>query len=146
MLGNKMYPYFDEYLRLIAAEGRIEIEDVRAIRTLLSEEIAVTRDVIEKLIDLDRHAEGPREWCELLSDTIAHFAGWIEGSRGKVSAETSAWMIAAFRGPSGVPVASAARVIEAVIDQAEEVSAILTLFALSLSCGSSPEARPSAAA
>jgi hypothetical protein len=145
MLGDKMSPYFDDYLCLVAAERRIEIEDVRAIRTVLSEEIAVTRDIIEKLIDLDRNAVGPRVWYEFLSDTIADFAVWVEGSLGKVSAETSEWMIATLRGASGVPAPSAARVIEAVIAQAEEVSEILTVFAVSLSFGSS-SARPSTAA
>ena len=117
MLGDEMSPYFDEYLHLVAAEGRIEIEDIRAIRTVLSEEIAVTRDTIEKLIDLDRNAVGPGDWSEFLSATIADFVVWVEGSLGKVSAETSEWMIAALRGPSGVQAPSATRVIEAVIAQ-----------------------------
>ena len=131
MLGDKMSPYFDDYLSLVAAERRIEIEDVRAIRTVLSEEIAITRDIIEKLIDLDRNAVGPRDWYEFLSDTIADFAVWVEGSLGKVSAETSEWMIATLRGPSGVPTPSAARVTEALIAQAAKVSEILTAFAVS---------------
>ena len=142
MLGDMMSPYLDEFLRLIAEKG--EIEDVRALRAVLSEEIGVDRDIIEKLIDLDRNAVGPEEWCEFLSATIADFVGWVERPLGEVSADTSEWLIAALRGPSGVPVPNAPRVVEAVIDQAEKVSPILTLFSLSLPSRSSL-ARPTAA-
>jgi hypothetical protein len=144
MLGDMMSLYLDEFLRLIAERGQIEIEDVRALRTVLSEEIGVNREIIERLIDLDRNAVGPGEWCEFLSATIADFAGWVERPLGEVSADTSEWLIAALRGPSGVPVPNAARVVEAVITQAEKVSPILTLFSLSLPSRSSL-ARPTAA-
>lgn len=144
MLGDIMSPYFGEFLRLIAEEGQIEIEDIRALRTVLSEEIGVNREIIERLIDLDRNAAGPEEWCEFLSDTIADFAGWVERPLGKVSADTSEWLIAVLRGPSGAPAPNAARIVEAVISRVEEVSPILTLFSLSLSSGNSL-ARPTAA-
>lgn len=144
MLGDVMSPYFDEFLRLITEGGQIEIEDVRALRAVLSEEIGINRDILEKLIDLDRNASGPEEWREFLSDTIADFAGWVEGPLGKVSAETSEWLIGVLRDPSGVPVPSAMRIVEAVITGAEEISPILTLFSLSLPSKSSL-ARPTAA-
>jgi hypothetical protein len=141
MLGEKMYPYFDEYLRSLAAARQIEIEDVRAIRTVLDEELAVDRDVIEKLIELDRAAIGGADWRDFLAETIADFAVWVEGPLGEVSAATSAWLIGALRGPSGRPAPSAASVVHAVITQAEEADASLTLFALSTP-GASAWARP----
>ncbi|MFI5014663.1 MAG: hypothetical protein ACHQAY_20195 [Hyphomicrobiales bacterium] len=145
MLGDKMYPYFDEYLRLIVEAKQIEIEDVRAIRTVLEEEAAIDRGIIEALVELDRSAQGCAEWRSFLAETIADFAVWVEGPLGKVSAETSAWLIATLRGPSGVPVPSAASVVHAVIAQAEETDSSLTLFALSMACAS-PWAQPRAKA
>jgi hypothetical protein len=131
MLGDKMYPYFDEYLSSIAGSRRIEVEDIRAIRTVLDEEVAADRHIIEKLIDLDRSAQGGEEWRDFLAEIIADFAIWVEGPLGKVSAKTSAWLIATLRGPSGSPAPCAASVVHAVIAQAEEADASLTLFALS---------------
>jgi hypothetical protein len=131
MLGDKMYPYFDEYLSSVAVTRRIEKEDIRAIRTVLDEEVAADRRVIEKLIELDRSARGDAEWQEFLAETIADFAVWVEGPLGKVSAQTSAWLIAMLGGPSGSPAPSAAKVVHAVIAEAEEADASLTLFALS---------------
>ncbi|SEC48553.1 hypothetical protein SAMN05444161_1225 [Rhizobiales bacterium GAS191] len=145
MLGDKMYPYFEEYLHSVAEARRIEIEDVRAIRCVLDEEVATDRSIIETLIDLDRSVEGCPEWRDFLSETIADFVVWVEGPLGEVTAETSAWLIAALRGPSGVPAPSAASVVHAVITQAEETHSSLSLFALSTPCASS-WTRPSTAA
>jgi hypothetical protein len=137
MLGEKMYPYFEEYLRSVAEARCIEIEDVRAIRCVLDEEVATDRSVIETLIELDRSATGGPEWRDFLSETIADFVVWVEGPLGEVTAEASAWLIAALRGPSGVPAPSAASVVHAVIGQAEETHSSLSLFALSTPCGAS---------
>jgi hypothetical protein len=131
MLGEKMYPYFDEYLSSIAAARRIEMEDIRAIRSVLDEEVAADRGIIEKLIDLDRSAYGGAEWRDFLAQIIADFVIWVEGPLGKVSAETSAWLITTLRGPSDSPAPCAASVVHAVIAQAEETDVSLTLFALS---------------
>jgi len=137
MLGNKMYPYFDEYLRSLIDSTRIEIEDVRALRTVLEEERAADRNLIEKLIEVDRSALGGAEWRDFLAETVADYAIWVEGPLGEVSAETSAWLIEALCGPSGTPCPSAASVVHAVIAQAEETHSSLMLFALSTPCASS---------
>jgi hypothetical protein len=127
-----MYPYFDEYLGSIAAAQRIDVDDIRAIRAVLEEEVAADRSIIEKLIDLDRSACGGAEWREFLAQTVADFAVWVEGPLGKVSAETSGWLIATLRGPRGSPAPSAASVVRTVIAEAEEADASLTLFALTM--------------
>jgi hypothetical protein len=132
MLGDKMYPYFDEYLGSIAAAQRIDVDDIRAIRAVLEEEVAADRSIIERLIDLDRSACGGAEWREFLAQTVADFAVWVEGPLGKVSAETSGWLIATLRGPRGSPAPSAASVVRTVIAEAEEADASLTLFALTM--------------
>ncbi len=142
MLGDKMYPYFDEFLRSIVAAKQIEIEDIRAIRTVLEEEAGVSRRIIEQLLDVDRAVHGTSEWRDFLAETIADFAVWVEGRLGEVSAETSTWLIAALCSPAGIPAPCAASVIHAVIAQAEEAHSSLSLFALSTSCASS-WARPS---
>src|SRR5689334_13992652 len=95
MLGDKMYPYFDEYLQSIIAAKQIELEDIRAIRTVLAEEVAVDRNVIEQLIALDRAARGGAQWREFLAETIADFVVWVEGRLGEVSAESATWLIKA---------------------------------------------------
>ena len=132
MLGDKMYPYFDEYLGSIAASRRIEKDDIRAIRTVLDEEVAADRHTIEKLIDLDRSAQGGTAWREFLAEVVADYAIWVEGPLGKVSAETSAWLIATLGGASGSPAPSASHVAHAVIAEAEETDVSLTLFALTM--------------
>jgi hypothetical protein len=142
MLGDKMYPYFDEYLRSIVIAKQIEIEDIRAIRTVLEEEVAADRHIIEQLLDVDRSVRGGSEWRDFLAETIADYAVWVEGPLGVVSAETSAWLIAAMCGPDGMPAPCAASVVHALIAQADETHSSLTLFALSTPCGSS-WARPS---
>jgi len=138
MLGDKMSPYFDEYLHSIAAEGRIEGEDIEAMRTVLREEMALDRDIVEKLIDLDRRADAPREWRDFLSETIADLAVRVEGSLGAVSSDTSDWLVGQLLGPSGVPAPSAAQVIEAVVARAREPGPIRTRFAMALSRGPYP--------
>ena len=142
MLGDKMYPYFDEFLRSIIAAKQIEIEDIRAIRTVLAEEIGVDREIIRKLIEVDRAAHGGCEWRDFLAETIVDFAVWVEGRLGEVSSETSAWLIEALSGPTGMPAPCAASVVHAVIAEADEAHSSLTLFALSTPCASS-WARPS---
>ena len=137
MLGDKMYPYFDEFLRSIIAAKQIEIEDIRAIRTVLAEEIGVDREIIRKLIEVDRAAHGGCEWRDFLAETIVDFAVWVEGRLGEVSSETSAWLIEALSGPTGMPAPCAASVVHAVIAEAEEAHSSLTLFALSTPCASS---------
>jgi hypothetical protein len=132
-----MYPYFEEYLHSVAAARQIDIEDVRAIRCVLDEEVAVDRGVIESLIGLDRAAEGGPEWRDFLAETVADFAVWVEGPLGQVTAETSAWLVATLNGPSGALAPCAATVVHAVIAQAEETHSSLTLFALSKPCASS---------
>ena len=102
MLGDKMYPYFDEYLGSIAAARRIDKDDIRAIRAVLDEEVAADRHIIEKLIDLDRSAQGGAEWREFLAEVVADYAVWVEGPLGKVSAETSAWLDRDARRRSGI--------------------------------------------
>jgi hypothetical protein len=137
MLGDKMYPYFDEYLQSIIGARQIEIEDIRAIRTVLAEEVAVDRHVIEQLIAVDRAARGGAHWREFLAETIADFAVWVEGRLGEVSAETATWLIKSLCSPDGVPAPCAASVVHAVIAQAEEAHSSLTLFALSTPCAAS---------
>jgi hypothetical protein len=137
MLGDKMYPYFDEYLSSIIASKQIEIEDIRAIRTVLEEEVAVDRRIIEQLLEVDRTANGGSEWRGFLSETIADFVVWVEGRLGVVSAESSAWLIKALCAPNGVPSPCAASVVHAVIAEAEEAHSSLTLFALSTPCAAS---------
>jgi hypothetical protein len=137
MLGDKMYPYFDEYLQSIISAKQIEIEDIRAIRTVLAEEIAVDRHVIEQLIALDRAARGGAAWRDFVAETVADFVVWVEGRLGEVSAETATWLIKALCSPDGVPAPCAASVVHAVIAQAEETHSSLTLFALSTPCASS---------
>jgi hypothetical protein len=130
MLGDKMYPYFDEYLGSIAASRRIDKDDIRAIRTVLDEEVAADRHIIEKLIDLDRSAQGGAAWRDFLAEVVADYVVWVEGPLGKVSAETSAWLIATLGDAAGSPAPSASHVAHAVIAEAEEADASLTLFAL----------------
>ena len=132
MLGDRMYPYFDEYLDSVAASHRIEKDDIRAIRTVLDEEVAADRHTIEKLIDLDRSAQGGTEWRDFLAGTIADFVIWVEGPLGKVSSETSAWLVAALAGGSGSSAPSASHIVHTVIAEAEETDASLTLYALSM--------------
>ncbi|MBV9568125.1 MAG: hypothetical protein JO172_08315 [Hyphomicrobiales bacterium] len=132
MLGEKMYPYFDEYLGSVAASRRIERDDIRAIRTVLDEEVAADRQVIEKLIDLDRSAQGGTEWREFLAGTIADYVIWVEGPLGKVSSETCAWLIAALGGTPGSCAPSASHIVHTVIAEAEETDASLTLYALTM--------------
>jgi hypothetical protein len=137
MLGDKMYPYFDEFLASIVTAKQIEIEDIRAIRTVLSEETAVSRVIIEQLLEVDRAVHGGTDWRDFLAETIADFVVWVEGRLGEVSAESSAWLIKALCGPTGIPAPCAASVIHAAIAEAEEVDSSLTLFALSTPCASS---------
>jgi hypothetical protein len=137
MLGDKMYPYFDEYLQSIISAKQIEVEDIRAIRTVLAEEVAIDRHVIEQLVAVDRAARSGTEWREFLAETISDFAVWVEGRLGEVSAETATWLIKALCGPDGVPAPCAASVAHAVIAQAEETHSSLTLFALSTPCAAS---------
>jgi hypothetical protein len=134
MLGKKMSTYFDEYLRSINAAKQIECEDIRAIRTILSEEVAADRHIIEQLIDVDRSARGGSAWRDFLAETIADFVVWVEGPLGEVSAETSAWLFKALCGPDGIPAPCAAGVVHAVIAQSEESHSSLKLFALSTPC------------
>jgi hypothetical protein len=136
MLGDKMYPYFGDYVRLVAESRQIEIGDVRAIRAVLHEEVAADRVIIEKLIELDRAAEGCTEWREFLAETVADYIVWVEGRMGEVSSEASAWLVGALRG-SGAIAPSAASIVHAVITQAEETDGSLSLFALSMPCASS---------
>jgi hypothetical protein len=145
MLGDKMYPYFDEFLRSIIAAKQIEIEDIRAIRTVIQEELPVDRQVVEQLLEVDRVVAGGSEWRDFLAETIADFVVWVEGRMGVVSAETSAWLIKALCGPHGVVVPCAASVVHAIMVQADETHPSLTLFALSTPCGAS-WARPSSEA
>jgi hypothetical protein len=137
MLGDNMYPFFGEFLRLVAESRQIEIGDVRAIRAVLQEEVAADRAIIERLIDLDRTAEGCTEWREFLAETVADFVVWTEGRLGEVSAEASAWLVGALRGTSGAVAPSAASIVHAVIAQADETDGSLSLFALSMPCASS---------
>jgi hypothetical protein len=142
MLGDKMYPYFDEFLRSIVAVKQIEIEDVRAIRTVIQEELPVDRQIIEQLLEVDRAVRGGSEWRDFLAETIADFVVWVEGRMGEVSAETSVWLIEALCGPHGLAAPCAASVVHAIIAQADEAHSSLTLFALSTPCAAS-WARPS---
>ena len=137
MLGEKMYPYFEEYLRSVAEARCIEIEDVRAIRCVLEEEMAVDRGVIETLVELDRCASGCSEWRDFLGETIADFLVWVEGPLGEVTAEASAWLISALNGRCGVPAPSAASIVHAIAAAAEETHSSLSHFALSTPCGAS---------
>lgn len=132
MLGDKMYPYFDEYLGSIAASRRIDKDDIRAIRSVLDEEVAADRHIIEKLIDLDRSAQGGAEWRDFLAEIVADYAIWVEGPLGKVSTETSNWLIGVLGRASGSAAPSASHVVHAVIAEAEETDASLTLFALTM--------------
>jgi hypothetical protein len=132
MLGDKMHPYFDEYLESIAASRCIDKDDIRAIRTVLEEEVAADRHIIAKLIDLDRSARGGADWRDFLAGLIADYAIWVEGPLGKVSAETSTWLIGMLGSASGSAAPSASHVVHAVISEAEETDASLTLFALSM--------------
>ncbi len=132
MLGEKMYPYFDEYLASVAEARRIDKDDIRAIRAVLDEEVAADRPIIEKLIGLDRSAQAGREWREFLAEVVADYAIWVEGPLGKVSAETSAWLIAMLGGASGPATPSASHVVHAIIAEADETDASLTLFALTV--------------
>ena len=137
MLGDKMYPYFNEYLRSIVVGKRIENEDVRAIRCVLDEELAADRDIIEALIALDCTVQGGAEWQEFLGETISDFVVWVEGPLGRVTAETSAWLIAALSGrAAGSAAPNAASILHAVIAEAEEVDTSLTVFAMSAPCSS----------
>jgi hypothetical protein len=137
MLGDKMYPYFGEYLRLVAESRQIEIGDVRAIRAVLQEEVAADRAIIERLIELDRTAVSCAEWREFLAETIADFVVWVEGQMGVVSAEASAWLVDALRGTAGTVAPSAASIVHAIIVQADETDSSLSLFALSMPCAAS---------
>ena len=132
MLGDKMYPYFDEYLGSIAASRRIDKDDIRAIRTVLDEEVAADRHIIERLVDLDRAAQGGAEWRDFLAEIVADYAIWVEGPLGRVSTETSTWLIGVLGSSSGSTAPSASHVVHAVISEAEETDASLTLFALAM--------------
>jgi hypothetical protein len=127
-----MYPYLDEYLASIAATRRIDKDDIRAIRTVLEEEVAADRQTIEKLVDLDRAAHGTERWRDFLAETIADYVIWVEGPLGKVSAETSAWLIATLGNACGSAAPSASHVVHAVIAEAEETDTSLALFALTV--------------
>lgn len=143
MLGEKMYPYFDDFLQNIIETKTIDISDIRAIRAILDEEIAISRDVIEVLIELDYAVSGIAEWREFLASTIADFVVWAEGPLGSVSAATSGWLITTLRGPTGVIAPSAADIVRGVIAEADDVDASLSLFALEAPCAA---AQPSATA
>jgi len=132
MLGDKMYPYFDEYLGSIAASRRIEKDDIRAIRTVLDEEVAADRHIIEQLIDLDRSALGGTDWRDFLAATVADYAIWVEGPLGKISAETSAWLIATLGSAPGSSAPSASHIVHTLIAEADEADASLALFALTM--------------
>jgi hypothetical protein len=140
-----MYPYMGEYLRSIIASGRIEMEDIRAIRTVLSEETAIDRDLAEMLIEVDRSIAADARWRAFLAETIADLVVWVEQPLGKVTAEASAWLIGALRGPDGRVAPSAAVIVRAVVAEAEEADASLTMFALATPC-TTPWAQPEAGA
>jgi len=147
MLGDKIYPHFNEYLRSIIASKQIEIKDIRAIRTILEERVAVDRRIIEQLLEVDRTAHGGSEWRDFLAETIADFVVWVEGRLGVVSAEGSAWLIKALCSAEGMPAPCSASVVHAVIAQAEEAHSSLTLFAPSTPCAASwsrPAPKPGA--
>jgi len=132
MLGDKMYPYFNDYIDSVAAAGQIDADDVRAIRTVLAEEIPVNRSLLEKLIDLDRSASGGSAWRRFLAETVADFVVWVESPLGRVPAESAAWLIGALHGPAETMAPHAAGVAQEVVGEAEEVDPSLTMFVLSL--------------
>jgi hypothetical protein len=134
MLGDMMSPYLDEFLRSVNVAKQIEREDIRAIRTVLAEEVAADRHIIEQLIDVDRSARGGSAWRDFLAETIADFVVWVEGPLGEVSAETSAWLIKALCDRDGIPAPCAASVVQAAIAEAEKCHPSLKLFALSRPC------------
>jgi hypothetical protein len=71
MLGDRVGPFLDDYLRLLAAERHVEADDIMALRTVLDEEFVIDGEVIARLFALDRVVVPSSDWSEFLSETIA---------------------------------------------------------------------------
>lgn len=128
MSRNPFVDYFDR----VESVGSISDGDVRELRRLLNEEVAIDRDIAERILKADRNLRIDGEgWTDFVVDSLADLVLWGGPRLGRVERETVAWLSRALRrGGRLAPCAS--RLLIAIVQQAEAVDESFTVFALSL--------------